>query len=61
MTQLFVNRKIKTRIRELVANEMRARIAAEVPGYAETESAELQNVWSQYVNEIADQIYPRRS
>lgn len=51
-----ISRAIKGQIRAWVAAEVRGRIAEGPP---EDESDELQDAWTEYCREIADQISPR--
>lgn len=54
-----IPRRIKTRIRQLIARELRERLS-EIPGYLDFSTDEaLINAWSDYVCEIANQISPR--
>lgn len=48
-------RAVKTRIREMVAHEIRQRMT-EAPDYIVSESNAVINAWSDYVHVIADQI-----
>jgi hypothetical protein len=57
MARRKIRRAVKSRIRALVANELRQRVS-EFPGHLEQEPVEVQHSWTDYVCEIADQISP---
>ena len=59
MTKPPVPKKVKTRIRQLIALEMRSYLT-QFPEHAMGESEELKNAWADYVLDIADQISPHR-
>ncbi len=55
-----IPKRIKTRIRQLIALEMRSRLT-EIPEHLEAEPQDVIDAWPDYVSDIADQISPPHS
>lgn len=59
MARRKIRREVKSRIRALIAGELRCRVGqGEFPGYLEAEPKDVQEAWAEYLVEIADQISP---